>query len=508
MPDPEVLISGAGPTGLLLALWLTRLGVRVRIVDLKPGPTTETRAIIVQARTLEFYDQLGLGRETMAHGRRFEQLAIFARGNLAARVRLGGVGDDLTPHPYLYIFTQDQNEALLLAHLEALGGAVSWETELTGFTQDADGVTATLRRDGQSETVRAAYLAGCDGARSTVRQTLEIPLAGGTYADRFYVADVVLSGKLSEGDGNLFITDDRFIAVFPMVEPHRYRIVGQVPPDAGEQPDFEQVRPQIEASGALRIEALVWFSSYRVHHRVADRLGDGRAFLLGDAGHVHSPVGGQGMNTGLGDAANLAWKLAQTLGGGGNEALLNSYEAERRPFAVSLVRTTDRVFSAVVNPSRLARLVRLTILPRLIALFSRSKTVRRALFGLVSQLRIHYPTSPLSSGQAGRVRGGDRLPWVPQATGSNFDALRTLGWQMHIYGEPPPEAADWCAARTLPLHVFPFTSTTRRAGFSRNALCLVRPDGHVGLAVTRFDRARLDAYADRWLAPASRIYAE
>ncbi|ULH14539.1 FAD-dependent monooxygenase [Deinococcus sp. KNUC1210] len=197
LSDPEVLISGAGPTGLMLALWLTKLGVRVRIAELRSGPVQETRAIVVQARTLEFYDQLGLSADALKRGRSFSGLNLFVGDQRRGAVNLHGMGDDHTPYPYLYTLTQDQNEALLVAHLAALGISVEWQTRLTGVTQDDRGVTATLERTDQTgesrtQTVQAQYIAACDGAGSTVRHALKIPLSGGTYDQRFYVADVDL----------------------------------------------------------------------------------------------------------------------------------------------------------------------------------------------------------------------------------------------------------------------------------------------------------------------------
>ncbi len=498
---PDVLIAGAGPTGLFLALWLTRLGVRVRIADPKPGPVQETRAIAVQARTLEFYDQLGLGPDALARGRHFDRLNLFVRGRLRGAVRLRGVGNDLTPHPYLYILTQDQNEALLVAHLTRLGVHIDWETDVTHVTQDQHGVPATLTHHGRDTHVRAAFIAGCDGARSTVRRALGVPLSGGTYAQRFYVADVTLDGQVRAGDVNISL-DERFLAFFPMPEPNRHRVVGQLSPTAPEDADFEQVRPELEAHGLSTVRHLHWFSTYRVHHRVADHFRVGRAFILGDAAHVHTPVGGQGMNTGLGDAANLAWKLAQVVQGGTPD-LLDTYEPERRPFAVSLVNTTDRVFTGIVRGTPAARYFRFTVVPTLLPLLTRAQAVRRLLFLTVSQTRLHYPDSALSRGRAGRVRGGDRLPWVPQAHGSNFDALTSLVWQVHAYGAPDPELLTWCARRGLPLHVFPHDHAARHAGLAAHAAYLIRPDGYVGLAAPRHDLTALDAYAERWLPRAA-----
>lgn len=500
--DPEVLIAGAGPTGLLLALWLTRLGVRVLVVDPRAGPTTETRAIVVQARTLEFYDQLGLGGEALRRGHPATGLSLWSGGRRRAGVDLRGVGAGLTPHPGVLILTQDHNEALLLAQLGALGGGVQWRTALTALGQDAGGVTATLETrpegGGQARTVRAAYLAGCDGAGSAVRHGLGVPLTGGTSPQRFYVADVTASGPLSEGRVNVSLDDDQFLAFFPLPGANHWRVVGQVPLGAGQEVAFGAVRPRIDASRVAHVTAAHWFSTYRVHHRVADRFQVGRVFLLGDAAHVHSPVGGQGMNTGLGDAANLAWKLAGVLRGAA-PALLGSYGPERRPFAVSLVHTTDRVFSGVIRASPLARAVRTRAVPALLGVLTRPAAVRRWAFGRLSQLRVHYPDSPLSVGRAGRVRGGDRLPWVPLGEGSNFDALRSLRWQLHVYGAPSPEVLAWCAAREVPLHAFAFTAAARRVGLARDACYLVRPDGYVGLAAPRFDPQQAATYAARWL---------
>ncbi|WP_309569664.1 FAD-dependent monooxygenase [Deinococcus sp.] len=495
--DTDVVISGAGPTGLMLALWLTRLGVRVRVADLKPGPVQETRAIAVQARTLEFYDQLGVGDAAMKLGRHFAAVSLFVRGRRRAAVSLRGVGDDLTPHPYLYILTQDRNEELLVSELARLGVSVDWNTEVTGLSQDDTGVSVTLRRAGQDEVVRAAYVAGCDGAGSVVRHALGIPLSGGTYTQRFFVADVDATGAIRDGDLNLSLTTHRFLAFFPMPEPGRHRVVGEFPPELDEAAGFEAVRGQIEADGLARVSQVHWFATYHVHHRVADRFPQGRAFIRGDAGHVHTPVGGQGMNTGLGDASNLAWKLEQ--GVRGRPAALNTYGPERRPFALSLVNTTDRVFTTIVNPSRLAAWVRTVLAPTVLPRVMRFQAARRFLFLTVSQTRLHYPDSPLSRGRAGRTMGGMRLPWVRGAGADNFAALRSLSWQVHVYGTPQPALLTWCGVRDVPLHVFAFGPVARRAGLAENAVYLVRPDGYVGLAQPTLDRTALDAYADRWL---------
>jgi FAD binding domain len=291
---------------------------------------------------------------------------------------------------------------------------------------------------------------------------------------------------------------------------HRYRIVGLLPEGAGEHPTFESVRPDAEAHGLAHIEAVHWFSSYRVHHRVAEHFRSGRVFLLGDAAHVHTPVGGQGMNTGLGDAVNLAWKLAQVVQGGHaallNTALLDTFEPERRPFARRLVNTTDRLFGVIVRRSAFARFIRTRAIPFVFPLITRWRAVRRLLFLTVSQTRIEYRSSALSGGSAGRIRGGDRLPWVQQPGGSNFGALRSLSWQVHVYGVPGPEVVAWCARRELELKVSAFDQAAGRAGLREDAVYLIRPDGYVGWAAAAFNEAAFDSYAGCWLPEVSALY--
>jgi hypothetical protein len=248
----------------------------------------------------------------------------------------------------------------------------------------------------------------------------------------------------------------------------------------------------------IDVKRVNWFSTYRVHHRVAEHFRRGRAFLLGDAAHIHSPVGGQGMNTGIGDAVNLGWKLAAVVRGRAHASILDSYEEERIGFARQLVATTDQAFVGVTSSGWMARLVRLRILPLLAPLLFAFKATRRIMFLRVSQTAIDYEGSSLSVGWTERIAGGDRLPWVKQAKGSedNFAPLTSLDWQVHVYGEASKEMQATCAARRLPLHVFPWRAEMRRTGLWRNAAYLVRPDGYVGMADAVGNPAAVTAYLD------------
>ena len=502
MTEPLVLITGAGPTGLALALWLTRLGVKVRIVDKIAQPGTTSRALAVQARTLEFYHQVGLDDAVVAGGVKIKNLNLWAKGRRVGRVPLQDTGKGLTPYAFALVFPQDAHERLLIERLEALGVRVERQTELLRLTQHDRGVTATLRQpNGSEEICEAAYLAGCDGASSTVRTQLGIGFPGGTYTGLFYVADVVARGEPVDGDLSVDIEDADFILLFPLKGKEHVRLVGTVrdlPEADNGKLSFEDVRGKALEHLKLDVDKVNWFSTYRVHHRVALRFRDRRAFLLGDAAHIHSPVGGQGMNTGIGDAVNLAWKIAAVLNNGAHERLLDTYEPERIPFAQRLVATTDRGFTIVTSRGGFARLVRRRIVPLLVPLVSRLSAFRRLLFRTVSQTQVNYRDSSLSVGTAGRVHGGDRLPWVMLESGDdNFAPLVLLKWQVHVYGEVPRGLSEACAELRLSLHVFAWQPGMQRAGLQKGGLYLVRPDGYIALANSSADPQRLRQYFQR-----------
>jgi len=365
---------------------------------------------------------------------------------------------------------------------------------LIDFEESGNRVVARLN----GSTCEAAYLAGCDGARSTVREKLGIGFPGGTYEHLFYVADVDAAGPLLDRELHVSLDESDFAAVFPLKADGRVRLIGTIRPDAenqGEQLVWDDV-----SEGALRrlridVRRVNWFSTYHVHHRVAVHFRRGRAFLLGDAAHIHSPVGGQGMNTGIGDAVNLAWKLAAALRGRAPPGILDTYEPERIAFARRLTATTDQVFQFITRTGRLAARVRVHLAPHVISALFRLPSVRRFLSHTVSQTAITYRHSDLSEGRAGHVRGGDRLPWV-RSQPDNFTPLQSLDWQVHVYGAPAPDLAATCAARGLPLRVFHWSRFAARAGFARDATYLVRPDGHVALADPLHSPARLERYLD------------
>jgi 2-polyprenyl-6-methoxyphenol hydroxylase-like FAD-dependent oxidoreductase len=496
---PSVLIVGAGPTGLALALWLTRRGVAVRIIDKTSEPGTTSRALAVQARTLELYRQLGIADRLVQGGVSIAGINLWVKGRKAARAPVGPIGEGRTPFPFVLIFPQDAHERLLIEELEKHGVSVERRTELIGFEQNDERLRATLTRpDGSREICEAAYLAGCDGASSTVRQQLGIGFPGGTYAGTFYVADVEATGEAADDELHVDLEDADFLLVFPLKPTGRLRLVGIVlggDADGDGKLTFDEVQGRGLEHIGLTVSSVNWFSTYRVHHRVANSFRAGRAFLLGDAAHIHSPVGGQGMNTGIGDAVNLGWKLAAVLQGAAASTLLDTYEPERIAFARRLVATTDRAFTMVTRQGAIARVVRTKIAPRVAPLLFKLGPMRDFLFRTVSQVGVNYRGEFLSEGATDDLKGGDRLPWIEmEDRADNFAPLASLDWQVHVYGEVRGGVPETCAELGLALHAFPWEESMARVGVERGALYLIRPDGHVALADLLADTSTLRKY--------------
>jgi 2-polyprenyl-6-methoxyphenol hydroxylase-like FAD-dependent oxidoreductase len=496
MKRSDVLIIGAGPTGLVLALWLAKLGVTVRIVDKTAAAGTTSRALAVQARTLELYRQLDLTDSVLERGHKVPGINLWARGKRVARVSFETVAGDLSPYGP-FVFPQDLHEGLLIERLAAAGVLVERNTELLRFSAAQDSVSATLRGpDGQEEPCETVYLAGCDGARSIVRQGMGAGFPGGTYDQLFYVADVDAAGPALDGELHVDLDEADFLAVFPLKGQGRARLIGTVRGERAAHPErlrFDDVSGRAIEQMKVQIRTVNWFSTYHVHHRVADRFRQGRIFLLGDAAHIHSPAGGQGMNTGIGDAINLAWKLHSVLADHAADSLLETYQVERQAFARKLVATTDRGFTLATDEGRTAAFIRTRILPIVVPALFKLEAVRNFLYRAVSQLVIDYRDSAISMGAAGRIHGGDRLPWAKTSHGDNFDTLTTPQWQLHVYGTASAKLTAWCASRVV-VHAFEWETAHAEAGFAKDAMYLVRPDGYVALATNVQDPVQIEQY--------------
>jgi 2-polyprenyl-6-methoxyphenol hydroxylase-like FAD-dependent oxidoreductase len=457
----------------------------------------------VQARTLEFYRRLGFAEDVVNKGIRLEEIHLWAHGRSVAEFTLKDFGQGVSPYPFALSFPQDEHEKFLVAQLEAAGIRVERATELLHMQETDGAIRATLRRpNGTTEVCQAGYLCGCDGAHSVVRHDLDLGFGGGTYEKTFYVADVAATGEAAGRKSfSLCLDENDFLLILPIRTSGQHRLIGIIPASLREKADltFEDIRPFAERAAPIHVENVNWFSQYHVHHRVADYFRVGHAFLSGDAGHIHSPVGGQGMNTGIGDAVNLAWKLAAVLQGHADATILDTYEPERIAFAHALVESTDRVFQLINGSGITSHVFRDMVLPHLFPIALGFSAVSNAAFRLISQTRIHYRSSPLSEGAAGDIHGGDRLPWVPQADGTdNFAPLTSLDWQIHVYGAASQALRDAAPKTGLPLHAFAWSESAKRAGLAQDALYLVRPDGYVALADASQDVAKLRALIARF----------
>ncbi len=511
--DTDVLIVGAGPTGLMLANQLVRRGVQPVIIDRHAGPTIETRALGVQARSLEIYSHLGIADRALELGKRATGANLWTEGRHGARIPLGDIGRDLTPYPFLLILGQDDNERLLGELLRKRGIEVQWNNELIGLEQRADHVTATLKQaDGSTHEIRAHWVGGCDGARSAVRNLNGIDFPGAPYEHVFFVADTSATGPMAPDELNVYLWRNGFHLFFPMRGRDHWRVVGIVPPELRARDDlqFADVTPSISAQAgvALKFDECRWFSTYRIQHRHAKRFRDRRCFLLGDAAHIHSPVGAQGMNTGLQDAYNLAWKLALVAAGHAGESLLESYEGERLPVAMQLLSRTDRAFSLVVSDRAISRILRTRVLAKVAATAMRFDRIRKLAFRAISQTGIHYRASSVSETLNGwpdeAPRAGDRFPWLrlkfsPEAPAEDlFARLDDTRFNLIVIGQPSlpttvPEINGLLCTHEITVDQSNDQELTR-AGIPNPSFYLLRPDCYVGLAGTRLDGAVVSRY--------------
>jgi len=511
----DVLIVGAGPTGLMLANQLGRQGVRTMIIDRHAGPARESRALGVQARTLEIYAGLGVDQEALQLGTPGTGGNIWAAGKKMARVPFGESGKAVTPYPYILILGQDANERILGRRLQDWNLSVTWNTELIALEQQEDHVLATLKDpDGTTRKVVTAWVAGCDGARSAVRELSKIEFPGEPYEHVFFVADVEATGCMVPGELNVYLWKNGFHLFFPMRGENHWRLVGILPPDLRDRNDvgFDSVISSVQAElgAGLAFKSCSWFSTYRIHHRRAARFRDRRCFLLGDAAHIHSPVGAQGMNTGLQDAWNLGWKLGLVAKGQAHASLLDSYEKERLPVAERLLATTDRGFRLIVSDSWIAGIMRTRILARVAALAMSQHRIQQAAFRTVSQTGIRYRNSALtdSSGRLpeGAPQAGERFPWLRiswKAGGPVEDSFRLLSgteFKLLSFGQPVAQAPSAQNSELIAVHAVPTDGANatelRRVGIPVPSFYVVRPDGYVGFCGEHLDMAAVQRYLE------------
>ncbi len=523
----DVLIIGAGPTGLTMATLLAHSGVKVRILDKKVGLSKETRAIAVHAKTLELWDKLDLTQKALENGERLESARLWTHGKGVGRLTFLKNGmDKLAPYPYGLIYGQDQTERLLLQNFTEAGGQVEWNTELLSMEQSQDSVRVRVRTsDGDEDTIEAQWIVGADGLHSPVRHALALDFVGENYVQNLFIADLDVKWEKGQRMFGMDLIRQGFFLFVPMHGEQKVRLFGTLSPELADRDTItlDDVRGMLDTQSGLHVNILQahWISVYRTHLRMAEHFRVGRAFLMGDAAHIHSPAGGQGMNTGISDAFNLAWKLALVVKGQAHETLLDSYEAERTPFARAILRGSDLGFQIIATTNPFLQLIKMYVFPPLFALVSPWSLFQRNFFWLLSQLWTSYLNSPVVANVASGKKGpqaGDRAPYGifetgPDAGKSIFTLLK--GQEHHLFlfagSKLPNPLIDFQGleeriqslldAYAVPIHMHIVSSGNRSLHKHYQAeepsLFLVRPDGHIAYRGGAEDMGSLKAYLDK-----------
>ncbi|MBO2449429.1 FAD-dependent monooxygenase [Actinomadura barringtoniae] len=474
----DVMVVGAGPTGLVTACALLGQGVPVRVVDRADGPATTSRALILHARGVQVLDRLGALGDLPDRVIRVQGVAVYANGARVAKVALDQARAS-TP----MIVSQAEVEAALRRRLAELGGEIEWNTEVTGATQDEDGVTVGLD---DVERTRAGWLVGCDGAHSRVRALARVPFPGVPLGERFLLADVHAKWDADRHTTAAWLHRDGLLLAFPLPgASDLWRLIAGLQPGTDDVPDvtaaFTQIFRDRTGGAGPAIRATEWTSVFRIHRRLAGDYRNGRMLLAGDAAHINSPIGGQGMNIGIADAENLAWRLALVIGGQADSALLDTYRDERRPAAAGALTGTTAVTRLLLGANPIVRTVR----DRL-ASAAGVPAVHRLALDKASQLGLSYRSGPLSpggvlrrhaprawGGRRGRrgLQPGDRVPdrACLRADGSRTRLYAELGRGFVLLGEPDPRVRELLGDRVSVL------SPLNGHGHGM----LVRPDGHL-----------------------------
>jgi 2-polyprenyl-6-methoxyphenol hydroxylase-like FAD-dependent oxidoreductase len=512
----NVIIVGAGPTGLSLACQLSRYGVDFVIIDKNQGVTPYSKALGVHARTLEIYEQMNLAQKAIERGTIAGKVRMLEGGEIRGEVQLSNVGQGLSPYPYMLVLEQSKNEQLHYDYLQSHDHDVLWQTELESFSQDERGVTALVKTSaGESLTIEGTYLVGCDGPKSTVRHALGLAFEGSTFERLFYVADVEIDWQYSHDALHVCLARNSVVAFFPMRGDKRWRIVGSFPEglDKGEGDIlYEEIEQRIkdEAELALEISHVNWFSVYKVHARHVEKFSAGRCFLAGDAAHIHTPAGGQGMNTGIQDAYNLAWKMALVLQGSADERILNTYNEERLPNAKRLLETTDRMFNLAAGTDWLFGLIRTTVFPPLAKYILSIEAVRKRFFLLISQTGINYRDSSLSAHDGDgefAVKAGERMPYFLVDGKSIYDKLHKPKFHLLTFsdgqGDYQKEKSEIESEFTILVdhYVIPlYPHVAEIFGVDKPFNLLLRPDNYIGFISLETSLSRLRNYLNEFIA--------
>jgi 2-polyprenyl-6-methoxyphenol hydroxylase-like FAD-dependent oxidoreductase len=502
MEETDIIIVGAGPTGQTLALTLAHHGIRAKVIDQLPVRSDKSRAVIIQARTLETYRTLGVADEFLARGRRGLRMRQHVKGRPVSVLELTDLGVTDTRFPFTFFISQADTEDILDRGLARAGVEVERPVTATAFEQVGDGIIVTLQGPSGEKRVKARWVVGCDGAHSVVRKAAGLSFDGAAYPQTFLLADI-RADELPGDELSFFFGRGGLVVGIPLGEPGCFRLLlsGMIDENVADEPSVDVLMDLVEkiSDKRLALSDPTWIARFRLHHRGVDRYRNGRFFVAGDAAHIHSPAGGQAMNTGIQDAYNLAWKLALACRGEADDGLLDSYHAERYPIGQHLMKTTDRLFTAMTSRSLLFKFIRLVIIPRMAPRMMKSRERREKAFRFASQLAMSYPNSPvvreLSKNAPAAFRAGpaagSRMPDGPTAASDGaawlHDVIRAPKHHLVLVGgdgaaraSALTEAKGACALRGEKL-VAPLTLDggvlSEKLSGGGLATYLVRPDG-------------------------------
>jgi 2-polyprenyl-6-methoxyphenol hydroxylase-like FAD-dependent oxidoreductase len=469
--DSDILIVGAGPVGLFLANECARRNLRWRLVEERSSQSEHSKALAIFPRTLEIFDMAGIVTPFLETANRVTRVAVMHHDHRLADINFE---PNESPYSFVAMVPQDVTERLLLENLRRKGGQVEYETKFISAEQDDGAVNVTLQHRGQPAKLRTSIVVGCDGAHSAVRHQLNLPFEGAEYRGSFLLADVETNKTLPADEMQLCPSQMGPVAIFPMSATRR-RVVATIDNVEGDAPSLDLVRAILAQRGPSVMEAgdLHWSSYFHIHHRQAARLGEGRIFIAGDAAHIHSPFGGQGMNTGLHDVWNLVWKLDLFLNGQGNQQLLDSYSSERVPVIKSVIETTDLLTKVMGTPNKLAQGLRDAAIP----IVSRLAPFQHAFVQRLSELGIVYRGSPIVAGPGERffedsVRAGRGI------------ASRFILFLAHDTDQSQMEEAKQLAEQL---------SGIVELRFDRDkGVVLVRPDGYIAYSSSKCGAAAFE----------------
>ena len=522
-----MLIVGAGPSGLMMAAQLLRYGIQPTIIDSKQGPDRKSKAIAMQARSLELFRQMGLADRILEQGFPCYGMQVQNASNVLGKVDFSQLENPNTPFPFVHIIGQDKTEKIVIDRLTQQACPVIWETRLMSLKQDDNAAVVQLDNHGELQEWKCGWVIGADGANSDVRKFLGIPFEGKRYEGRFFLADVHIQGTYNRSI-HLFLPPKGFLGVFPLSARGHYRMMGLLAGEEqlqdDEQLDYGAVKGYIDDMLGFELPVVKcdWISQFRLHRRLAAQFGSQRCFLVGDAAHVHSPAGGQGMNTGLQDAANLAWKLAGVVSGRMGAQVLHTYQEERLPVVKGIINTTDWLFGVAMRSRPWLYRIRDLLLTKALKYINNKGHWLANTFTNIAQLNTHYRKSTLAVHHAfdRKIQAGDRVPFL-----SVYDEKAKIQTDLHRWCEKPGFVllvlgtishhhlniiGQWVRQkypREMHLYYLPYSHRNRQlfdvfaVKSEGTKIVLIRPDMHIGYVNDMLNVSLIDTYMEevmRW----------